>query len=989
MKYTDARNKANFYSAETIFEEMKAGMQTQASNSLVSVYSQSFSDYTNGTSEAELQDRYLTAVYDAYKQGPTGDQANRFRPEILVGYVESGFNPYYIKNYNDTYPGTLTANADGELYEAAIYVPDPPQIEKKSTEVVLRNITVKFYNHDTGYYSEITSDLAIGLPNIRFSKASELPAVFDYGIVADTGLQLEDNVSLVLQKNIYSGENGIIIGEGGTASSLKGASIDATGADYVVTRGDISVNGIANNNAGSRAALSTGPDTRLYADTVNIAYGNNSLAGKTYIANDLTYNKAGKTTITGDYFGFGNSTDNADKSSAILMNSRDSELDVTGANSVLLSGHAFVGAGGAKGSSGGDGTTSRESVDPTKMLVLYRPDEGIDFSNITIRCMYGNPLKGTVPEGVPMSYDEENDFYYYYVDAQYEKICIKGILDGKRHNLTPDRARGSMPAMGTGRASVYIGNYFRDGIPEGYNRTGAWGTTEIPEKLKYTTEALGTYSGKGRYVLLDKPSDWITPYCHTWTAAGEDAPWPGRAMSYDEETGYYYFLASEEDVGFKFADYAKPNNRQTGDYTGLRGIKANQAVLYKNDIYQTITLPASIGELIINKNNVIMDQSISVKGDQVAYLIPGDCIGVWKYDDDTKGETLVGMNPVPNVSVSINEAGDVVPLFNYYIPSTYLGSNGRMEAVDWDSEVYALGGKHLGDYSREYRVIYKTQYGQTLAYFYIVMDEAAAKQYMMDYYGVKKDSVDRYYNYYTSEKPVKESVSGGNIASAGHYMKSESDILSLAGAATSSIEQAQNSTDIAAVYEALKTKLVTDNTQVTAVEKTRTVYQNLISENRMPVGEVIYKSTGMDTSDDVYAVITGGDVNYPDDYSAYDDTGTGKSKIHLIIAQGNVNVNKDFSGLILAKGTVTVKNEGGSENTVTVEGNRDALNRLLKSTDKVSGTPKEHVEKPIDVFLDGADYVLEGTPVSSNSVKAEDQVIQFGELVRYENWIKK
>ena len=733
MKYTDARNKENFYSAETVFEEMKAGVQTRASNELISVYTKSFGDFTNGTSEAELQDRYLNAIYNFYRTDP-----NHFDPEILIGYVEDLFNAYY----DGPVGGAGTAPAGAIRYEAS--VTSPCEIQKRETEVILKNITVRFSDHDTGYYSEITSDIAVGLPNISFSKSSELPAIFDYAIIADTGLEIDNGVTVVSEKNIYSGKNGILVGSGVGVGSANGAKLDISNTEYVVTRGVVSLNGMSN-SATSRAVIKTGKDTRLYAHDIVISNGSGELEGKTYVANDLAYNAPGQMKITGNYFGFGNSTTSANSSSAILINSNHTKLDLKNASSVMLAGHSFVGT----------------------------------------------------------SDDKQ-----------------KQINDG-------------------------------------------------------------------------------------------------------QETGF-------------------------------------------------ITVSK-------NSSDILMDQSISVKGDQIAYLIPGSCIGVWKYNNGATGDALVGMNPVPDVTVSLNALGRPEPYFppGRFVPESYDINEGHIQTVDFDTPVYALNNKPLKAYSTEYKVMYKTQYGQNLAYFYIVMNEDSAKQYMEDYYGVKHENVDTYFRYYQDNTYLDSTASGNDVVTAGHYLSGpDTENLALSGATSSSAMQNQNSMDLASVYNALCTKLVTDSASVKATELTNTVYQNIIDETKMPAGLKEY-SIGSGT-DKVRAIVTGGDFDYGTDAS--------HKNIHLIIAAGDVKIEDDFSGIIIAKGTVTINNDGGGEKSVSFGGNRDAVIRLLQNIYLEGGTPDKKV---LEYFKDGTKYVLEGTEVSGNTVPAEDQRINFGDLVRYENWAKK
>ncbi len=241
--------------------------------------------------------------------------------------------------------------------------------------------------------------------------------------------------------------------------------------------------------------------------------------------------------------------------------------------------------------------------------------------------------------------------------------------------------------------------------------------------------------------------------------------------------------------------------------------------------------------------------------------------------------------------------------------------------------------------------------------------------------------MDTYFKYYAKDSFVDNTAGDKEINTAGHYLTgADKDNLALSNVTTSSSLQSQNSMDIETVYKALCAKLVTDDSSVKADEYNHTVYDNLIIDDEMPDVKKVY-SIG-DGADRVRAVIT------PDDYvyEASADPSSSEKEIHLIVSKGDVTVEEDFSGVIIAKGRVIVKDSSGAGKTVTMTGNREAVIRLLQNVYLADGTADKKV---INYFKDGAQYVLEGTTVSNNGVKADEQGIDFGQLVRYENWAKK
>lgn len=737
MKYTDAKAKENFYSAETVLEEIKAGLQKEASDALYTTYNGSLSDYIDGSGEDHFQKQYLTNVYKYYKSASYADQ---FDIDKLTQYVDSGLYPGTASGYE------TKIEADGGTYKIVL-------TDKK---VVLENVVVKFVNHKNGDYSQIRTDFVIGLPNVSFTKTEALPDIFDYALIANDDLLVKNGTAADVNKSIYGGRYGISVGEGKTGTAAA-ATLDTTDAPFVITDTSVSLNGFSYPD--NRSRFLTGGNTRLYAKDIDIDTGAADLGGRSYVQDDLIFaGNNGTATISGDYFGYGNSLNDASQSSAILINGKDSHLDISGVDRMMLAGHAYVGT---------------------------------------------------------------------------------------------DR---------------------------------------------------------------------------------------------------------------------------------LEGVKAGTV---------------SQGDTSLSNNGDIrMDQSIAVKGDQVAYLIPGDCIGVWRYANGTDGDTLVGMNPVPGMKVRIDAAsGGVVPDFSEFVPASYDTSNGSVTAVDFQRSNYSLGGKSLSYYSNEYRTISIPQNGENMTYFYLVMSEEKAKEYISDYYGVEKGTLDRYYDFYTGGKAIKDPTGAGcEVTTAGHYLADVSgNALALTGASSNSAAFSSTFSDFTAEFRSRCAKLVGADATLSNSVLSDTVFNNVIHADQIKTGEVWYKVGGDETkfndvsdSSEITALITSGDYEY--------GTHTYDSRLRLIISLGDVTVKKDFTGLIIARGRIIL--DGGSiildGGSINVSGNKDDLARILQATIvKDSLGIKTVTKRPIDYFVDGSSYVLDGTSISGNGAVSGNEVIDFGNVVTYANWAKQ
>ncbi len=111
--------------------------------------------------------------------------------------------------------------------------------------------------------------------------------------------------------------------------------------------------------------------------------------------------------------------------------------------------------------------------------------------------------------------------------------------------------------------------------------------------------------------------------------------------------------------------------------------------------------------------------------------------------------------------------------------------------------------------------------------------------------------------------------------------------------------------------------------------------------------------------------------------------GVDASKLRLLVCLGDVTVDHDFTGLIIAKGKITVTGGaniklGGTELANVLEANSQYW------VDDGSGDNK----KPIDMFCNAGGSLLNGAQVP-NMDDAGNLALDYSELVRYMNWIKK
>ena len=316
MKANDYKIKNSFYSAEYIVDQIRAGLEIEASKAMKTAYEQTMQTYSN-YEEAERIYNYniafVTEYRKALKSSSTDSQWNLTK---IRGFVSpeffDGSNPDAVVDCS-----VLPGNAGYCLMEST------------NASVVLRNLRIEFTDTN-GYVSIIETDIRMNVPAIDFTQTSDLPEIFYYSLIADESLNSATTAvgDSKITGNIYAGEGGININNG-----ARWASKDA---DYVITRGDI--------NLIENSGLETSKTGQLWAKGIGVDQSVISLEGCTFISDDLTISGEGsQAAISNKYYGYGNSTEGNKNSSAILINGTKTTLDLSQLDTLVVAGHSYIG----------------------------------------------------------------------------------------------------------------------------------------------------------------------------------------------------------------------------------------------------------------------------------------------------------------------------------------------------------------------------------------------------------------------------------------------------------------------------------------------------------------------------------------------------------------------------------------------------------------------------------------------------------------------
>lgn len=352
--------------------------------------------------------------------------------------------------------------------------------------------------------------------------------------------------------------------------------------------------------------------------------------------------------------------------------------------------------------------------------------------------------------------------------------------------------------------------------------------------------------------------------------------------------------------------------------------------------------------------NVAMGESITVKGNQIGYLIPPECIFV-----NPNGESLYHSNPIT---------------FQNYEDAVNVSINPNIKEVD-TAKISSKLGKAIKDYFPEGKApeeMYSRYFDQRneLVYYYVNLSEnAAASTYFFDYSNhANLDKIHLYLDYYANEIKIGESSS--LISTAGSYTQYEDGNSLLRNEPNQNLKQYLS--EYKQKYKSLMKTLKTD-TLVTEDFEFNNIFDYLIDKDKFK--EVLDKN-GRDTVEVVYecdnglkymAVLTSDDYTYD---ASKEVNGT---KVILIVSSKNVTIKKNFTGTVIANGTIHVDTDAVDKGDSTVMG------ELLK---------KEVADETavFNVFRVGQDFVIGTSNVGNQD---ESGKIPYSEVITYQNWTMK
>ncbi len=420
IKVADIRNKNSFYSAEEVVEQIMSGLRQESAEAVGIAYREVLANWDNLESEANrshvFTTTYLDTLVDKFK---LGSDLTRYDRTILENYVDA-------VNFPRGVPGAV-GGVDVAAWDHGGAPSDPvgdPVMEVvNNNSVVLKNIYVSCTDGD-GRLSVVKTDICLDVPKLVFENNGSIDALYQYILIGNEGVDVKVPGSIKTKGSIYAGTDvngvgGLQVGE----ETVAATNLTMEGALRVISKGDIRVDPVSKLLV--RDVL--GQDNRVYAKNISLKSATASFDSRVYVANDLTLDGIGsRVALTKEYYGYGTATDNglpeADgtpgkdvdpaASSAIIINGRDSTVDMSSVTRLMIAGRSYIGP--RTGNAAGDEAAYSKTPGPTVTRTPVMMGESIAIKGgqvaylVPAECI--GTLEGETVIGLnPVNADKESD----------------------------------------------------------------------------------------------------------------------------------------------------------------------------------------------------------------------------------------------------------------------------------------------------------------------------------------------------------------------------------------------------------------------------------------------------------------------------------------------------------------------------------------------------------------------------------------------------
>lgn len=372
-----------------------------------------------------------------------------------------------------------------------------------------------------------------------------------------------------------------------------------------------------------------------------------------------------------------------------------------------------------------------------------------------------------------------------------------------------------------------------------------------------------------------------------------------------------------------------------------------------------------------NEKDLMMGESISVKANQLLYMVPAECIG---YKIET-GEQVIAKNPMTYDEYKMLTDTEVVKKDGAGNPVKDAAGQDVMEKV-YDPVRLSMLWNKLGGiaYTNDYKAVYRRVNGNVLVYLYLDFgsSDIMANEFYKAYYEYDTEGINSYVKSYISDMTWSSDLGTGStsalsLAGNAFYMNGAGQVTFLDDHLADPNKYGNMlllQEEYSNVHQALMHSLSKDYLALTSNQLSSEIFNSLVDENKLAnmSGKAFENEAG-----DVKARISENPLVYP--------STTCPSDTKLIVSKGDIFINGDFEGLAIAGGNIYICSGCSSINY-----NPSKVLQALRAKVEVTGGKSMYA---YEVF--GAS----GSITYGNDGKTEDEKVSLGDLIMYQDWKKE
>lgn len=303
-----------------------------------------------------------------------------------------------------------------------------------------------------------------------------------------------------------------------------------------------------------------------------------------------------------------------------------------------------------------------------------------------------------------------------------------------------------------------------------------------------------------------------------------------------------------------------------------------------------------------NTSDVMMGESISVKANQLLYMVPSECVG-FLAGTDTQ---VLAKNPMTYEEYKmLTDTETTEPELNPDGTEKKDAAGNTIMKKMYDPVRLAALWNKLGGvaYTSDYKAVYRRVNGMVMVYLYLDFgsNETMANEFFKAYQAYDPEGVENYVNAYISNMTWNNALTSSSaeltLAGNSFTIDSQKKMHFVENSMTDSdkyLNMIKMQEQYEKAYEAMMHSLSSDYNLMTSSQANSEIFDSLVPAKAL--NELAGKTF---TDGTVSAIISKNDVVYNGDAA-------GSPKTAVIVTDKNVYLKADFKGLVIAGGKVYI-----------------------------------------------------------------------------------